>query len=87
MRAIILAAGRGMRLQQADGQQLPKCLLRFGGVSLLERHLRRLNPELSGNEAHAALARFAFRNRAALQIEDGSPAKYGLPAGEDRSED
>ena len=31
-------------------------------------NLRRLNPELTGNEAHAALARFAFRNRAALQI-------------------
>ena len=31
-------------------------------------NLRRLNPELAGNEAHAALARFAFRNRAALQI-------------------
>ena len=27
-----------------------------------------MNPELSANEAHAALARFAFRNRAALQI-------------------
>jgi choline kinase len=42
MRAIILAAGRGMRLQQADDRQLPKCLLRFGGLSLLERHLRLL---------------------------------------------
>jgi ATPase subunit of ABC transporter with duplicated ATPase domains len=31
-------------------------------------NLRRLNPDLSENEAHAALARFAFRNRAALQI-------------------
>jgi len=31
-------------------------------------NLRRLNPALTGNEAHAALARFAFRNRAALQI-------------------
>jgi ATPase subunit of ABC transporter with duplicated ATPase domains len=31
-------------------------------------NLRRLNPELSDNEAHAVLARFAFRNRAALQI-------------------
>jgi ATPase subunit of ABC transporter with duplicated ATPase domains len=30
--------------------------------------MRRLNPELSGNEAHAALARFAFRNKAALQL-------------------
>ncbi len=37
------------------------------GSSILD-NLRRLNPELSANEAHAALARFAFRNRAALQI-------------------
>jgi choline kinase len=40
MRAIILAAGRGSRLSPA--QRLPKCLLKFGGVSLLERHLRLL---------------------------------------------
>jgi len=39
MRAIILAAGRGSRLQQAQGQQLPKCLLPFAGVTLLQRHL------------------------------------------------
>jgi len=42
MRAIILAAGRGLRLQQADDRQLPKCLLQFWGMSLLERHLRLL---------------------------------------------
>lgn len=42
MRAIILAAGRGMRLQQAGEEQLPKCLLSFGGTTLLERHLRLL---------------------------------------------
>ena len=42
MRAIILAAGRGSRLQQTSDQQLPKCLLTFGGRSLLERHLRLL---------------------------------------------
>jgi choline kinase len=42
MRAIILAAGRGLRLQQPEDQQLPKCLLQFGGVSLLDRHLRQL---------------------------------------------
>src|ERR1700730_359807 len=40
MRAIILAAGRGLRLQQPDDRQMPKCLLQFGGMSLLERHLR-----------------------------------------------
>jgi choline kinase len=42
MRAIILAAGRGMRLQQAADQQMPKALLRFDGLTLLERHLRLL---------------------------------------------
>jgi choline kinase len=43
MRAIILAAGRGLRLQQPTGQQIPKCLLRFEGVTLLERHLQMLH--------------------------------------------
>jgi choline kinase len=42
MRAIILAAGRGVRLQQPEDAQLPKCLLRFDGMTLLERHLRML---------------------------------------------
>jgi len=39
MRAIILAAGRGSRLRQASGQHLPKCMLEFGGATLLQRHL------------------------------------------------
>lgn len=39
MRAIILAAGRGMRLQQSPDHPLPKCLLPFDGRTLLERHL------------------------------------------------
>lgn len=42
MRTIILAAGLGLRLQQPPQQQFPKCLLRFQGVTLLERHLRAL---------------------------------------------
>jgi len=42
MRAIILAAGRGLRLQQPEDQQMPKCLLQFDGASLLERHLQML---------------------------------------------
>jgi len=42
MRAIILAAGRGLRLLQPEDRQLPKCLLQFDGVTLLERHLRML---------------------------------------------
>ena len=42
MRAIILAAGRGIRLQQSPTEELPKCLLRFDDRTLLERHLRLL---------------------------------------------
>jgi choline kinase len=42
MRAIILAAGRGARLQLPEESPLPKCLLRFDGMTLLERHLRML---------------------------------------------
>lgn len=42
MRAILLAAGLGLRLQQPPEQQFPKCLLRFHGLTLLERHLRAL---------------------------------------------
>lgn len=42
MRAIILAAGRGLRLAQGTPRTEPKCLLRFAGVTLLERHLRLL---------------------------------------------
>lgn len=41
MQAIILAAGVGARLEPS-GHRAPKCLLRFGGVSLLERHLGNL---------------------------------------------
>lgn len=39
MKAVMLAAGLGSRMGQ-DGDFPPKVLLRFGGVSLLERHIR-----------------------------------------------
>jgi choline kinase len=39
MKAVILAAGRGSRLQRVTGD-LPKCLARIGGLSLIERQLR-----------------------------------------------
>ncbi|MFR9802691.1 NTP transferase domain-containing protein [Pseudonocardia sp. RS010] len=42
MRAVILAAGRGKRLETRE-RPGPKCLLRFGGMSLLERQLRELH--------------------------------------------
>ncbi len=39
MKAIMLAAGRGTRLSGHGANQRPKCLLRFGGKSLLSRHI------------------------------------------------
>jgi choline kinase len=42
VRAIILAAGRGLRLKQPLDTEVPKCLLQFGGRTLLERHLQLL---------------------------------------------
>ena len=42
MKAIILAAGRGKRLGDVAAGR-PKCLLQFGGKSLLQRHLEILN--------------------------------------------
>ena len=39
MHAIILAAGRGSRLAEFNPEGRPKCLLSFGGRSLLARHL------------------------------------------------
>ncbi|HEU5394905.1 MAG TPA: phosphocholine cytidylyltransferase family protein [Candidatus Methylomirabilis sp.] len=41
MKAVILAAGRGNRLGEM-GREGPKCLLRFGGETLLSRMLRTL---------------------------------------------
>lgn len=42
MRAVILAAGMGKRLTPPGTTPPPKCLLEFGGQTLLERHLRLL---------------------------------------------
>lgn len=41
MRGIVLAAGRGSRLNGTAGDK-PKCLVRLGGMTLLERQIRSL---------------------------------------------
>ncbi|MGK2926065.1 MAG: NTP transferase domain-containing protein [Lysobacterales bacterium] len=43
MHAIILAAGRGSRLADYNPDGHPKCLMEFGGRSLLARHLELLH--------------------------------------------
>ena len=42
MKAIMLAAGIGARLYGGDESQPPKCLLRFDGQTLLQRHINAL---------------------------------------------
>jgi len=39
MRVVMLAAGVGSRLEATPEEQMPKVLLRFGGKSLLQRHI------------------------------------------------
>ncbi len=45
MRAIMLAAGTGSRLSNNDHSHLPKSLLKFGGKSLLGRHVEILQSQ------------------------------------------
>lgn len=42
MKALMLAAGVGNRLSGQDETHHPKCLLRFGGKTLLQRHIENL---------------------------------------------
>ena len=39
MKAVMLAAGKGVRLGNSDSELLPKVLLQFGGKTLLQRHV------------------------------------------------
>ena len=70
---LLLAAGA---LEPAEGR-----IVRSDRIALLDQHvglldrdatilanLRSLNPDLGENEAYAALARFAFRNQAAVRV-------------------
>lgn len=80
MRAIILAAGRGLRLAEGTSRSEPKCLLRFAGMTLLERHLRLLGDQgvdevvLALGYAHARvedeLAGWALDRRPTVVLND-----------------
>src|ERR1700722_5028162 len=77
MRAIILAAGRGSRLSQSQGPHLAKCLLSFGGTSLLERHLRLL--QAAG--VHEGVLGLGFEHPV-IEAELARLAGQGLPQAE-----
>ncbi|RYY44145.1 MAG: ABC-F family ATP-binding cassette domain-containing protein, partial [Sphingomonadales bacterium] len=82
--AMGLAAPAGGRVRRAEG----KLAMLDQHVSLLDPamsildNFRRLNPGLDANAAHAACARFAFRNRDALQpvatLSGGERLRAGL---------
>ena len=61
------AAGEISRLTDRIAKLDQHVGLLDASASILD-NLRRLNPDLADNEAHAALARFAFRNKAVLQV-------------------
>jgi len=76
-------AGKSTLLRLITGELAPTAgeIRRPGRLAMLDQHvgrlddrqtvldnLKRLNPELGDNAARAALARFAFRNEAALQV-------------------
>lgn len=70
MQALILAAGQGKRLASHDHR--PKCLLEFGGQSLLTRHLRIL-AYLGVREITLAVGYEAEQVRQTLAAPDGLP--------------
>ncbi len=83
MIGVILAAGRGSRLQGGD-EAPPKCLMQFGGKSLLQRHLDHLATigvtevllvigyQAAQIEAHLATLNHAVETRLNPDYTDGS---------------
>jgi choline kinase len=71
MRAVLLAAGRGIRLG-ALGVERPKCLLPFGGKTLLARHVECLHA-LGVREIALAVGHRAEEVRAELEATRVAP--------------
>ena len=81
MRAIILAAGRGMRLQQAAGRQMPKALLPFDGLTLLERHLRLEQAEAEYRQGQGEQRGSHRRKVRPHDLQAGADTRLGRPEG------
>ena len=87
MQAIILAAGRGNRLRDKNPDGRPKCLLEFGGRSLLSRQMASLADcvgyvvNLSGKPLFGLIQLINSVGAIAIQIVDFTPKvseKIGL---------
>ena len=74
MKAIILAAGRGERLGDAAAGR-PKCLLRFGGKTLLQRHIENLERLHAGRIIIVTGYRHEQIEAALAQIESRTPVE------------
>lgn len=74
MKAIILAAGRGERLGDAAAGR-PKCLLRFGGKTLLQRHIENLDRPDAGRIVVVTGYRHEQIEAALAQIESQVPVE------------
>lgn len=74
MKAIILAAGRGERLGDAAAGR-PKCLLRFGGKTLLQRHIENLDRPDAGRIVVVTGYRHEQIEAALAQIESRVPVE------------
>lgn len=74
MKAIILAAGRGERLGDAAAGR-PKCLLRFGGKTLLQRHIENLDRPDAGRIVVVTGYRHEQIEAALAQIESRTPVQ------------
>lgn len=73
MRAIILAAGTGARLAPPGEERPPKCLLRLGGKTLLQRQLRALR-RVEVEEVALVVGYGAEQVEAELRAVGASPA-------------
>ena len=74
MKALILAAGRGERLGDAAGGR-PKCLLRFGGKTLLQRHIGNLDRQAIDRIIIVTGYRHEQIEAALAQIESRTPVQ------------
>ena len=77
MKAIILAAGRGERLGDAAAGR-PKCLLRFGGKTLLQRHIENLDRLDAGRIIIVTGYRHEQIETALAQIESRTPVQTAV---------
>ena len=81
MRAVILAAGRGHRLREVTGDR-PKCLVRIGDQTLLQRQIQSLRrcgvDEIAVVAGHRAAE--VRRDRKSTRLNSSHPRLSRMPS-------